>query len=416
MTLRLTTSALALAVALGWAGAVQAEELKAEVIHWWTSAGESAAVKVFADAFNKAGGTWVDTAIAGGSNARTAAINRIVGGQPPTAMQFNTGKQFDDIIANGLLNDVDAEAKAGGWDKVVPAAFVKAVTRNGKYYAVPINIHGQAWLWYNTAVFEKAGLQPPKTWDDVLADADKLRAAGVVPLAFSGQKTWERGLFNVVLEQKGGRDLYYAVYRDKDPKAVKGDGFKAVAETFAKLRGLVDPGSPGRNWNDATGMVIQGKAAMQIMGDWAKGEFINAHLTPGKEYGCTVLGQGSGDPDYIMGGDVFVMAKTSDPAQVKAQQLLVKVLMDPTTQLAFNAKKGSIPIRQDIDMSSLDICAQRAAQLLKDPQRQIPAVEMLVTSDVTGATEDVISNYWNTPSMTAAAFADKFAGALASTD
>ena len=70
----------------------------AEVIHWWTSGGESAAVRVFADQFTKAGGKWVDTAIAGGVNARTAALNRTIGGNPPTAMQFNTGKQFDELV------------------------------------------------------------------------------------------------------------------------------------------------------------------------------------------------------------------------------------------------------------------------------------------------------------------------------
>ena len=73
------------------------------MIHWWTSGGESAAVKVFAEQFTKAGGTWMDTAIAGGANARTAAINRTVGGTPPTAMQFNTGKQFDELVENDLL-------------------------------------------------------------------------------------------------------------------------------------------------------------------------------------------------------------------------------------------------------------------------------------------------------------------------
>ncbi len=92
---------LATAVITLGAASAGAQE-KAEVIHWWTSGGESAAVKVFADAFNAAGGTWVDSAIAGGEAARTAGINRIVGGKPPTAMQFNTGKQFDELVANGL--------------------------------------------------------------------------------------------------------------------------------------------------------------------------------------------------------------------------------------------------------------------------------------------------------------------------
>ena len=89
------------AIAVAAALPVQAQEMKAEVLHWWTSGGELAAVKVFADQFKAAGGTWVDTAIAGGQNARTAGINRIVGGNPPTVMQFNTGKQFDELVSNG---------------------------------------------------------------------------------------------------------------------------------------------------------------------------------------------------------------------------------------------------------------------------------------------------------------------------
>src|SRR6187455_1382671 len=80
---------------------------KAEVIHWWTSGGESAAVKQLAEAYNKAGGQWVDNAIAGGDNARAAALNRIAGGNPPVASQFNTSKQYHELIEAGLLNNVD---------------------------------------------------------------------------------------------------------------------------------------------------------------------------------------------------------------------------------------------------------------------------------------------------------------------
>ena len=103
-----TLKHLALAAALTAAGTAHAQ--KAEVIHWWTSGGESAAVKELADAYAKAGGTWVDQAVAGADNARAAAINRIAGGNPPTAAQFNTSKQYHDVIAAGQLNDIDAVA------------------------------------------------------------------------------------------------------------------------------------------------------------------------------------------------------------------------------------------------------------------------------------------------------------------
>ena len=218
------------------AGTALAGETKAEVIHWWTSGGESAAVKVFADQYTKAGGVWVDTAIAGGANARTAAINRVLGGKPPTAMQFNTGKQFDELVTGGLLADVDSVAQEGNWAKIMPAAIVAAASRNGKFYAVPVNIHGQNWLWYNKAVFESAGASPPATVDELFVALDKVKAKGILPLAFSGQKNWERALFNTILLAKGGNELYEAVYSKRDAKVAATPAFKDAAEAFGKLR------------------------------------------------------------------------------------------------------------------------------------------------------------------------------------
>src|SRR5690349_23540543 len=130
MRLNRRVSAYAVAIALGWCSGASAQQMTAEVLHWWTSAGQSAAVKVFADQYTKAGGTWVDTAIAGGANARTAAINRTVSGTPPTMMQFNTGKQFDELVENGLLNDVEAIAAEQKWKEKIPAPILAATTRN----------------------------------------------------------------------------------------------------------------------------------------------------------------------------------------------------------------------------------------------------------------------------------------------
>ncbi|MDE8344007.1 MAG: hypothetical protein POG24_09330 [Acidocella sp.] len=130
--MKLLTSLIALATAAVIAApAMAAAPLKAEVIHWWTSGGEAAAVKVFADAYNEAGGQWVDSAIAGGDAARAAGINRIVGGNPPTMMQFNTGKQLDELVKNHFLANLDAAAAASKWKAVLPKFILHAVMRNG---------------------------------------------------------------------------------------------------------------------------------------------------------------------------------------------------------------------------------------------------------------------------------------------
>jgi glucose/mannose transport system substrate-binding protein len=393
---------------LVWSAGANAQDMKAEVIHWWTSGGESAAVKVFADQFTKAGGVWIDSAVAGGVNARTAAINRTIGGNPPTAMQFNTGKQFDELVANELLSDLDDVAAAGKWREVLPPAITEAATRDGKFYAVPVNIHGIDWLWYNKQVFADAGIAEPKTWPEVLAAAQKLKEKGIIGLAQGGQPWQERTLFNSVLVGHGGTELFYRLYRDNDADAVNDEKFKKVAELFKQLQTTVDPGSPGRNWNDATAMVITGKAGMQLMGDWAKGEFNAAGLTAGKEYGCAVVGEGG----YLMGGDVFVFPTTNDPAARAAQVKLATVMLDPETQIEFNTKKGSVPVRLDVDVSGMDACAQLGAAALKDPARQVPTTDFLISPDLSGALDDVITQYWNNPAMPVDEFTAKFAAAM----
>jgi glucose/mannose transport system substrate-binding protein len=408
MRLNTRISAYTLSFALLCSSSALAQQ-KAEVLHWWTSAGESAGVRVFADQFTKAGGTWVDNAIAGGANARTAGINRMVGGNPPTMMQFNTGKQFDELVSNDLLRDVEKQAQAGKWREIMPKPIVDATVRNGKFYAVPVNIHGQNWLFYNTKVFADAGLEAPKTFPELIASGEKLKAKGIIPLALGGQPNWEHNLFRAVLVGHGGADMFRKLYGARDQKAMKDPKFKEVVELFGKMRALVDPGSPGRNWNDATALVITNKAAMHFNGDWAKGEFIAAGQTAGKEYGCTLVGQ---EPKLQIGGDVFVFPATKDKVQLATQDKLIEVLLDPISQIEFNKKKGSIPVRMDVDVSSMDACAQKANAVLKDPANQVEAMELISTPNFSGAMQDAVTQYWNNPSMSADTFIDKVIAAM----
>ncbi len=384
-----------IAVALAITGVIaHAEPLKANVIHWWTSGGESAAIRQFADAYNQAGGQWVDNAVAGADQARATAINRIVGGDPPTAAQFNTSKQFHDLIDQGLLNNVDAVATKENWPAIFPQSILDSIKVNGHYYAAPVDIHMPAWFFYSKPVFAKAGIaDEPKSYDDFLADLDKLKKADVIPLALGGQPWQEKITFDAVFADVGGPDLYLKVYRDRDQKAVNSDAFKKVLVAFKKLHDFVDPGSPGRNWNDATALVISGKAGVQIMGDWAKGEFSAAKQTPGKDFGC-FPGFGPHSP-YLVAGDVFVFPKTDNANAIKAQNLLATVMTSPQAQVAFSAKKGSIPIRPDVDVNQLDICAKEGIAIMKDKSRQLPNPEMLVSPDTQGALTDVITNFWN---------------------
>jgi len=367
---------------------------KAEVIHWWTSGGESAAVKQLADAYNKAGGQWVDNAIAGGDNARAAALNRIAGGNPPVASQFNTSKQYHELIDADLLSNVDEVAAREGWDQWMPTPIKNVIKVKGHYYAVPVNIHSAAWFWYSKAVLAKAGVAEPKTEAEFWTALDKIKASGQTAFAQSGTLSYERATFSAVLLHMGGRDLYMKFYGDKDANAVKSAEFRTVVEKFKRLRGYADTGFAGRNWNDTTALLVTDKAGFQTVGDWAKGEFLAAGKTAGKEFGC-FSGWGPKSA-YMVSGDVFVLPKTSNKEAQAAQQLMARVITSPATQVAFNNKKGSIPIRPDVDVSGLDACAQAGVIALKDPARQTPDPSMLMAPDIFGKVGDVITKLWNT--------------------
>ena len=368
---------------------------RAEVIHWWTSGGESAAVKQVAQAYRNAGGIWIDTAIAGGDQSRAVTINRIVGGNPPTAAQFNTSKQFLDVIEAGMLNDVDTVARAQNWDQMLPPPIVDVIKVDGHYYAVPLNIHMQTWFWYSKAAFQKAGIaREPASMAEFFAALDKLKAAGLIPLAHGGQSWQETVLFSAILANMGGKELYLKAMRDRDQATLLGPAFRNVLLTFKRLKSYVDPGSPGRNWNDATALVIGGKAGFQVMGDWAKGEFTNARQVAGRHYGC-MAGLGPETP-YLIQGDVFVFPRTDDGQAVRAQQLLANVVSQPALQVSFSKLKGSIPVRTDVDAAELDLCAQKGIEIMKDRARQAGVTEVYLTPDQNGAMQDVLTAYWNT--------------------
>ncbi len=402
------TTVAVLAASLGLAGSAMAQN--AEVIHWWTSGGESAAVQELAAAYKAAGGTWVDTAIAGGDNARNTTLNRIAGGKPPTVAQFNTSKQYHEVVAEGLLNDIDAVATKEGWDKLFPEPLKKFVKINGKYFAMPVNIHNPSWFWYSKAVLAKAGVTAePQSMDQFFAALDKIKASGAIPLALGGQ-AWQEGiLFNAILHTAGGADLYRRFYASTDGAVATSPEFKKILSDVKRLKGYVDAGSPNRDWNVATAMVISNKAGFQVMGDWAKGEFAVAKQTAGKEFGC-FPGWGAKAP-YMIEGDVFVFPKTKDANAIKAQQLFATVATSPAVQVAFNAKKGSIPIRTDVDMGKLDICSQQGVAALKDPARHLASPNQSVAPEKKGQIDDAITKFWNTDQSVDAA-AKAFAAIL----
>ena len=406
------TSKLLAATAMVCATGAYATEL--EVTHWWTSGGEAAAVAKFAEAFNATGNTWIDGAIAGsGGTARPIIISRILGGDPMGATQLNHGRQAEELIEAGLLTDLTELAEAEGWRDIVnPISLLDACTVDGRVYCVPVNIHSWQWLWLSHAAYAKAGVPLPTNWDEFVASAPALEAAGIIPLAM-GQQPWQSsGAFGVISIAIAGQDIWSAVNIDKNAEVAAGPEMLAVFEAAVNARAMA-ANSNVQDWNQATNLVITGAAGGQIMGDWAQGEFQVAGQVAGVDYECL---PGMGVNEVIStGGDAFYFPLIEDPEIKAAQLALASVLISRETQVAFNLAKGSLPIRGDIDLAAANDCMKKGLAILA-AGNILPDAVQTFSPDTTGQIEDLMVEFWNSTTMTAAEAQTAYAEIIATAD
>ena len=363
-----------------------------EVTHWWTSGGEAAAVAELAKAFDASGDKWVDGAIAGGGDtARPIMISRITGGDPMGATQFNHGQQALELVEAGLMLDLTDVAEAEGWkDKIYPPSLLDSCTVDGRIYCAPVNIHSPEWLWLSNKVYEDLGIPVPTNWNEFVATAPQVEAAGKIPLALGGQP-WQSNLaFGALTVAVAGLDIWKQVNIDKNMDVAAGAEMAAVFAAAADARKLAAK-STVQDWNQATNLVITDQAAGQIMGDWAQGEFQVAGEVAGKDYTCL---PGLGLNAYLStGGDAFYFPKLDDPEKEAAQKRLAALLVSPEAQVAFNLKKGSLPVRGDVDLAAANDCMKKGLEILAGGNI-MPSGDQLWSPDVQTQLGDLQAEFW----------------------
>ncbi|MDI1245542.1 MAG: ABC transporter substrate-binding protein, partial [Rhodoferax sp.] len=357
--IKLTQLATAVACVVA-ANAAMAGEV--EVLHWWTSGGEAKSAAELKKIMQSKGHAWKDFAVAGGGgdNAMTVLKSRVVAGNPPAAAQIK-GPAIQEWASEGVLANLDSVAKAEKWDSLLPKVVADVMKYKGNYVAAPVNVHRVNWMWANAAVLKKAGVTgTPKTWDEFFAAAEKVKKAGLIPVAHGGQNWQDFTTFESVALGVGGAGFYNDAFIKLDPKALTSATMTKSLETFRKVKSYTDAAAPGRDWNLATAMVIQEKAAFQFMGDWAKGEFTAAGKVPGKDYICAAA-PGTANA-FTFNVDSFAMFKLKDASAQKAQADLAAAIMGTEFQEVFNLNKGSIPVRLNMDMAKFDDCAKLSSK------------------------------------------------------
>lgn len=413
--MKFTKLGLSISLALGVSMGAHAADV--EVLHYWTSGGEAKSVAELKTMLEAKGHTWKDFAVAGGGgeSAMTVMKSRVVSGNPPAAAQIK-GPSIQEWGSEGVLADLGPVATAEEWDKLLPTVVSDVMKYEGKYVAVPVNVHRVNWMWANPEVFEKAGATVPKTWDEFFVAADKIKAAGMTAVAHGGQPWQDATTFESVVLGVAGADFYRDAFVKLNPEALNSKTMVDALNTFRKIKSYTDEGAPGRDWNLATAMVIKGEAGMQFMGDWAKGEFTAAGKVPGKDYICAAA-PGTAD-DFTFNIDSFVMFDLDNKDLQVGQNDLASTVLSPEFQEIFNLNKGSIPARLNLPMDKFDDCAKlSSADFVRtaDSNTLVPSMAhgMSTFSAQQGAIYDTVTEFYNNDDVTAEAAAEKMAKAVA---
>lgn len=370
-----------------------------EVMHFWTTGGEAAALDVVKKKVMNGGVGWQDAPIAGGGGdqAKTALQARIVSGNPPAAMLM-LGHNIIDWAKAGMLADLKDIAAAGDWENLLPKPVQQFTRVDGRWVSAPTNVHRVNMVWASKAAFDKINAKPPATWAEFNALAPQFIKAGVTPLAHGGQPWQDFTLFDSVALGIGGQEFYQKAFIELDKATLGGQTMIKVFDQMRVLRGFVDENFSGRDWNLATSMVIEGKAAMQIMGDWSKGEFTNANKVANTDFLCFPSPGTQGAFVFLINSFSMFEQKT-DGAQ-KAQAVVAQAIMDPEVQRQFNLKKGSIPARRGVSTEGMDACALMSSkdfEAASNTGAALPTIAFThaAPAAIVGEMTDIVTRHFN---------------------
>jgi glucose/mannose transport system substrate-binding protein len=336
---------------------------KLEVFDWWTNPGETDA---FADVLKMYSARYtqtnvVNTAVATLSKAQEQLQGRMLTGSPPDTFQTLGGWSLlrwvvynGDNDADSKMEPLDFIAQENKLANIVPSAVMDLVSYNGKVYGIPLGVHRYNCLFFNKKLFDDNGLQPPLSLAEFYTVSEALNAKGLTPLALGTSdghqvktQTWD-GLL-VAKDGVQFRDSYLSGHEDPaDPRIVD------MLNEYAHMLDYSNTDHDSLTWDAAAQMVVDGKAAMTIVGDFAKGFFLSKGWHSGVELGEVPLPGTSDSFVYIV--DSFGLPKGIPNRQAAVNFL--NLIATSEAQNVFNPVKGSTPPREDADRSIYDSLAR----------------------------------------------------------
>jgi raffinose/stachyose/melibiose transport system substrate-binding protein len=207
---------------------------------------------------------------------KTKIKTAIGAGQAPTIIWGWGGGGLRSYVQANQVEDLTSwfEQNPDVKNRLFPSSF-GAATVDGKIYAMPAETVQPIVLFYNKKVFDKVGVQPPKTYGDIMDLVPKFNEQGIAPFSLGGQSRWTNMMWlEFFFDRLGGPEVFQAVFDGKpdawsNPVALKGLG---MAQDLVKANGFIKGfSSITADSNADQALLYTGKAAMMLHGSWSYG-------------------------------------------------------------------------------------------------------------------------------------------------
>ncbi|MFY8118247.1 MAG: extracellular solute-binding protein [Roseateles sp.] len=368
-----------------------------ELLHWWTSGSEAAMASALREEARAAGVSLKSSPVAGASNASTVLKTRFLAGQPPAVAQTDKSvRLWGEAVPLADLGPAVAATLQG-----LPVPVAQELRYGKQPVAVPLSVHRLNVLWANLRLLRQHGLELPRDWDEFHRVARSLQQRGVLPIALGSSAGQRLSLFVNLVIGRAGPEFFDRALVGADPQLMRSEQMRELLQEFRRLKDYTDAGQVSRDWAAATALLLQGKAAFQMTGDWANGEFQKAGWRAGVDYAC-VPAPGHGGLHYFE-FDRLIFFKTHAAATQEQQRLAVR-LLQPELASRLARIKGGIPVRQDAPLQDFNACALQSAQDFRAGERQgrlLLALSARMGEGAYGGLRDTLSAYWASDRLSA---------------
>jgi len=330
-----------------------------EIFSWW-SGNEGPALQALIDLYEErhTDVEVINATVTGGSgiNAKAVLKTRMLGGNPPDSFQVHAGQELIGTwVTADRMEDLTWLYEQEGWMDAFPDDLVELLSTDEGIWSVPVTIHRSNVIWYIPDNLDKWGVEVPASWDEFLEIAPELEKQGVTPLSLGTNWTvnhlWESVALDVLGPNKW-EDLWSGDLSFASPEALQ------VWEKLDKILEYVNQDYSSLSWQQATDLIVNGKAAFNVMGDWAAG-YMTTTLGLEPEEGFGWAASPGTEGIFMVLSDSFGLPKGA-PHRENAIAWL-KLAGSQEGSDTFNPLKGSISPRLDSDLSKYNDYSQSAA-------------------------------------------------------